>query len=726
MNKYLALKPLLLDIQTAINDKDAIQLLLKHSKEMLKADGIGIFILKSNNEFALYDHINLVQNNEQEISFSIEKGIIGLASKSAGAFHMISPQNSPNFMSFPNVKELAYNSVLAIPINNKNKIIGVCAAYKILDEKFSNDDELNFITLVAQATLSCWHIAMDIDNLIATRRDLIKGKSICDGQAFGEIKVIENNFDLNYVKTKHTIKIDQEISNLYKAIFETKQQIDKEKLNINKKYHSISQIYDFYILCLNDDIFINDIINQINKGNIPENAIKLIINNAIKGLKNSNDEYLLQRQEDLKNLAFKIISNLQNNTTKITYPENCILVGNKLSVNEVLKVPKNKLRGLVSFDDSELSHFAIVAQNLDIPVIITNHKYNLCLLNKRQAILDGNQGKLFLNPSKKLLNFYKKEEVNNAEAILYNYPNQVQTRDNKLIEFSLDTNVLKKENNGDFNLGLLRSEVIFMQENYAPSIDEQVKIYSKVLQKFKDKSVTIRTLDIGGDKKTSYIKIPKADFISQRGIQVSLQNLDIFKIQIKALLLSNTDNNLKILVPMISTIEEVIQVKQIIYEIFYSLKIKNNIFYPKIGVMIEVPSCIFILKDMAKYIDFISIGSNDLIQYLSATDRNMDNEYRIFHPAFLQSLKLIKHESEQLSLPVSVCGNMTNDFHGLVILLGLGYNNLVMPIQSTKKIYDFIEKVDTKIAKQIVNKISSLASKQEIFMVINDYVKKVQ
>ncbi len=472
-----------------------------------------------------------------------------------------------------------------------------------------------------------------------------------------------------------------------------------------------SQIFDAHIYMLNDPVLDETIKDLIKDKCINvEAAIQMAVDDLSKKFINLNNDYFKERLKDIQDVANHILRAItgQMNTLH-DLPQNGIVVAEDLTPSETALLDKERLSGFVLTQGGLTAHTAIIAKSLMISAVI-NVDDNILDKVKHgdTVILDAVSGKVFLDPDKSLLEKYKRkiEIYNKKEEKLFGLRDEESvTRDGYKIELAANINTLDEiksvqQVNGD-GVGLLRTEFLFVKEQDLLDEERQFKMYKSVVDSMEGKSVVIRVLDIGGDKDLAYFNVPHEinPFLGWRGIRISLERRDIFKIQIKALLRASNFGDIKILLPFVSSIEEIREATGIIIEVKNELE-KENVAYNQdieIGMMIEIPSTAVMADIFVKEVDFFSIGTNDLIQYTLAVDRNnskIANLYTAFHPAVLRLIKRVTAAANSEGIWVSICGEAAANKLLLPIFVAMGITELSMSsgyILETKKI---IRKLD--------------------------------
>ena len=393
----------------------------------------------------------------------------------------------------------------------------------------------------------------------------------------------------------------------------------------------------------------------------------------------------------------------------------------------LVEVPTEKLKGLISAKGSGNSHVAILARTMGVPTVMGAVDLPFNQLDGKQIIVDGYRGEAISNPSEQLLTRYE-NTIKEQDQLVVGLENlkdlPCETADNHRVHLWVNTglmsDVMHSLDQGAEGIGLFRTEVPFLLSERFPSEQEQTKIYREQLEAFAPKLVTMRTLDVGGDKDLPYFPIDEENpFLGWRGIRVTLDHPEIFMAQVRAMLRASIDlENLQIMLPMISNVNEVNSATQLIKRAHRELLQENlDVKYPPIGVLIELPAAVYQTRTLAKLVDFISVGSNDLTQYLLAVDRNnprVANLYSAFHPAVLNALYQVVLQAQEQKKPVSICGEMAGDPGAAVLLLAMGFDTLSMNASALLKVKSVIRSVSLDAAKDLLDQVMQMEDAQTI------------
>ena len=482
------------------------------------------------------------------------------------------------------------------------------------------------------------------------------------------------------------------------------------------------QLFDVYLHMLDDDALGKEVLERIQTGHWAQGALAEVALEHIRSFEMMPDDYLRERAVDIKDLCSRVLFYLQQGEQVHTeYSENTILVGEEVTPAMLADVPEHKLKGIVSLKGSGNSHVAILARTMGIPTVMGVVDLPINQLDGREVILDGYKGELIGNPSETVRQRYENTIREQAELIagleeLKDLPciTADKHRVHLWVNTGLISDVAHSLDQGAEGVGLYRTEVPFLLSERFPSEHEQAEIYREQLEAFAPMPVTMRTLDIGGDKALSYFPIEEENpFLGWRGIRVTLDHPEIFTAQIRAMMRASEGlENLQIMLPMISNINEVNSAIQLIKRAYRELIQEGlSIQYPPVGVMIELPAAVYQTKALASLVDFVSIGSNDLTQYLLAVDRNnprVASLYSAFHPAVLSALVHVVREAKAAGKPVSICGEMAGDPGAAVLLMAMGFDILSMNAASLLKVKSVIRSISRGAAQELLEQVMQM------------------
>ena len=645
----------------------------------------------------------------KKIHISFNEGLVGLVKRSAEPLNLAEASKHPNFKYFSQLGEKIYHSFLGTPIIYRRQVLGVLVVQQKQPRQFNEIEESFLVTLAAQLAVIIAHAQSQGQWRLEKGQNEIRGIAASSGVAIGEFRWDDTLVDLSEVYPASTLDIEHEQEVLLLAIEEALSDFRRMRKKFDGEINKDAlAIFDLFTHLLNDPMLRKDLKSQVQKGDRADWALRQVVENYSNRFAKMSDVYMRERAQDVKELGQRLLFFLQN--TERCQPEfekPVILVVRELTATLLASVPRKKLLAVVALEGAANSHAAILSRALGIPTVM-GVTLNLKEINGKKGIVDGYSGKLFISPNEQLLREYG--ELVDEEGELATLVNQkalepAQTKDNVRIEIMLNAGLSADANiainQGVDGVGLYRTEISFLLHHRFPSEEEQVLQYKSVLNTYPDKRVVMRTLDIGGDKALPYLPIEEDNpFLGWRGIRFTLDHPDIFLMQIRAMMKASVDHqNLSILLPMVSGTQELDSALELIDRAHLELaKQDSRIVMPAIGVMIEVPSMIYLLPLIAEKVDFVSIGTNDLTQYLLAVDRNnarVADVYESMHPSVVMALEHIHQTCEQLKLPVCICGELAGDPIGALLMVGLGYRSLSMNTSNVAKIKYLLRHTDS-------------------------------
>ncbi|QXC57004.1 phosphoenolpyruvate--protein phosphotransferase [Vibrio mimicus] len=673
-----------------------------------------------------------------KIHIDFDEGLVGLVKRSAEPINLAEASKHPSFKYFKQLGEEVYHSFLGTPIIHRKQVLGVLVVQQKSPRLFSEMEVSFLVTLAAQLAVLVAHAQTQGHWRLSKKQQAITGVAASSGVAIGEFWWDDTQPDLSEVLPASTLDIDLEQERIAlaveSALADFRRMRKKLDGDINKEALAI---FDLFTHLLNDPMLRNDLKAQIQKGDRADWALRQVVESYSNRFARMSDVYLRERAQDVRELGQRLLFFLLNTESaqpKIDKP--VILVVRELTASILAALPKDKLLAVVSLEGAANSHAAILSRALGIPAVM-GVSLNLRDLNGKKGIVDGYSGKLFISPSKTILNEYR--ALANEERELSRMVNDAIrepafTLDGARVELllnaglSADTSIAV--NQGVDGVGLYRTEISFLLQHRFPSEEEQTQQYRHVLNTYPHQRVVMRTLDIGGDKPLPYLPIEEDNpFLGWRGIRFTLDHPDIFIIQLRAMLKASAESgNLSILLPMISGAKELDDALKFIYQAYQEVSlIDPRIVMPQIGIMIEVPSMLYLLPLIADKIDFVSVGTNDLTQYLLAVDRNnarVADVYESMHPAVVMALKQIQVTCETHQIPVCVCGELAGDPIGALLLIGLGYTTLSMNTSNVAKVKYLVRHSELAELKQLADRTLTQPYGRDIYDMMLAYIEK--
>ena len=565
---------------------------------------------------------------------------------------------------------------------------------------------------------------------------MIKGKGISKGIGFGNVVVLKNQ----EIKIQETTveNTEDELERFKKAL----QEITTETAEIvNNSSGTEKEIMTAYLMIMQDPSLITETEDLIkNSKYSAEYATEVGLNSVIQIFENMNDEYMAGRARDIVDIKNRLIAKLlkEERVDLSNLKPNTIIVAKELTTSDTAKLNFKNVSGIITEIGGTNSHTSIMARTHSLPAITKVENATEILKNNDYIAIDGESGEIYINPTEeeknKLLEIQKtiSEEKNELEK----YKNmESKTKDGYKVELVSNIGTPKDvelviENTSE-GIGLLRSEFLYMDSESMPTEEEQFNAYKEVAEKMEGKPVIIRTLDVGGDKEIKYLNMEKEanPFLGYRAIRLCLDNVDLFKTQLRALLRASAFGNIAIMFPMISSIEELKKAKEIVEECKKELDEKNIAYKKdiKTGIMIEIPSAAIIADKLAKECDFFSIGTNDLIQYTVAVERGnekISKLYTKYHPAVIKLVKLAIDGAHKAGIFCGMCGEAASDKLLIPLLIGLGLDEFSMNSNKILQSRKTISKLNKKECEELASQILEMASATEVEEKLKEFIEK--
>ena len=555
---------------------------------------------------------------------------------------------------------------------------------------------------------------------------MLKGKGVSEGIGLGKVVILRNE-EIKPEKVQiENVILEKE--KFYKAISKVQNEIEELIKKISGTEKDIMQAY---LMILQDPTLIQETIEIIEKEKCnAAYATEIGFNTIIQTFEEMDDPYMAARSADIadmkKKVLYKILNKEEINLSQL--PSNTILITSELTTSDTAKLNLNNIAGIITEVGGVNSHMAIMARTHEIPAVVGVKQIIKQIKDGDLIAINGETGEIFINPSKEEWTRFEeiRENSKKEKEKLETYKKEISaTKDGHHVELlaniggSQDIELIMK--NTAEGVGLFRSEFLYMNSEDFPTEKEQFEAYKKVAEKLQNKRIVIRTLDIGGDKNLKYMKLPKEDnpFLGYRAIRIFLDNISLFKVQLRAILRASAYGNLAIMIPMISSIEELRESKKVIQEVKDELRTKQIPFNEniEIGIMIEIPSAALMAEELAKECDFFSIGTNDLIQYTVAVERGnekVSSLYTHFHPAVIRLIKSTIDGVHKNNILCGMCGEAAGDPMFIPLLIGLGLDEFSMNANKILQARKLIRELNFQDCKQIAQEILKLNYTEEI------------
>jgi phosphotransferase system enzyme I (PtsP) len=687
----------------------------------MRSDVCSIYLLESDAEtLVLKATRGLSRASVNRISMKINEGLCGLTLESRAMVMTDNAPNHPRYKYFKEAREEKFLSFLGLPLFEHKVPIGVIVIQTRSARSFAKD-EISALRTITFQIGSIIHNARLLDSIQhkeqerawfemelakirsiseeeettsrqkggkrSTSSKTLCGTAVSNGFSHGKVYIL-NRFSDKVIKLAKVGSKSAEMKKFSFALEKAKiQTIYMEKRVSETLTEDDAAIFHSHLMILEDRGFSSKVTDLIAEGMGATRAVHDVVQHYIQAFSAMADPYLRERSADMKDIGRRIMDVIEkNDSSVVTLKEKRVIVAEEIFPSDLAMLDHDKILGIVTEKGNAYSHAAIMAKSLGIPAVLGIEGVMQAVDVKDEIIVDGNSGYIFLNPDSVVIKEYARLEKDHAGRMkelegLRNLP--AITSDGVAIVLSANIGLISDVRvanlHGAEGVGLYRTEFPYMARSAFPNRGEQAAIYRKILEGFPGQTVNIRTLDIGGDKGLPYFSFPHEDnpFLGWRSIRVSLERQDIFKEQLAGILLASKAGNPTIMFPLVSSPDEIRQIKEIMTEVKNELQSDGHDVrgYIPLGIMIEIPAAVQIVESLVREVDYVSIGTNDLIQYTLAADRNnarVRQYYDQHHPAVLHSIKRVADAANRAGKKVSVCGEMAADPLSALLLAGMG------------------------------------------------------
>lgn len=733
--------------------KDTLNRLVAIVAERMDTEVCSLYIYEAKkNRLTLRATMGLDEESVGKVSMGIGEGLTGLVMEKMSPVMVVDAQAHPRYKYFPETGEERFHSFLGVPLFEKRQPLGVLVVQTSRRREFSRDEIrlLKAISAQVSGIIIQARLADSLQNKERERKDYQKrlgdalkkirsyeggrregaargaaqkwrgrltGLSVAPGFGRGSAFILKPRVDLRSVKKERARNPKREIERFRAAVERGIEQIQTIKQRMSSLISKEEgAVFDAHRLILGDPKVIEQIENRIkNDKVVAEYAVSSVFEEHLNSFNRIEDEYLRERAADVKDVAQRLLENLSGlNEEKLVLPPNSILVAEDLLPADLSLIEGDHFKGIVLATGGVTSHASILAKSFEIPSVVAVEGLLENVREGDSLIVDGNSGVVYINPSHEVVREYDRLEreylaLNKELGELRDMP--AETRDGHRVLLYANVGMLSDiafaQLHGAQGIGLYRTEIQFLAHRDFPSEEEQFTIYRRVVEGFGGKPVTIRTLDIGADKYPAYVRRGTHEqnpFLGWRSIRVSLEMPEIFKTQLRAILRAGAYGLVRLLIPMVTSLEEILRVKEILAEVRDELERDGAPFdrQMELGIMVEVPAVVHQVARIVREVDFLSIGTNDLIQYILAVDRGnhkVASLYEPLHPAVISALMEVIEGARRQGKRVGMCGEMAGDPLCTILLLGMGLQEFSMGSLFTPVVKKIIRSVTYREAK---------------------------
>ncbi len=703
----------------------ALNVIVHRVQRAVNTDVCSVYLTDfETREHVLQATVGLAPEAAGKARIPLYRGLVGLVCERAEPINVENASTHPRYLAVSGIDEARYHGFLGVPIIQNRQVLGVLVVQQGAPRRYDDSEVAFLFTLAAQLAGAITHAKASGELAGYQAQEgapisFLKGRPGASGVAFGTVVVSYQPADLDVIPDRVAENRAQEEDSFRAAVAAVADDLKALKAHVGDSLPREDRaLFDAWILMLGSDSLVNRSIERIRAGQWAAGALRQTVHEHARMFDDMDDVYMRERASDIRDLGRRILAYLQCDTVRTpNYPENTILLGEEVSAMQLAEIPRERLAGVVSATGSSSSHIAILARAMNIPTVMGVADLPVARMEGREVILDGYRGRVYVSPPPSVQAEYARlaEEERELSAELERLQSlPAETTDGIAIPLYLNTGLVSEMSDlgleAAAGVGLYRTELPFMVRDRFPSEAEQISNYRRIIHAFAPRPVTLRTLDIGGDKPLPYFPVEESNpFLGWRGIRISLDHPEIFLTQIRAMLRAAIGyENLRIMLPMISGVEEVDDALLLIQRAYEELKEEGYaVTPPKVGLMIEVPSAIYQVEALARRVDFLSIGSNDLTQYLLAVDRSnprVGDLYDDMHPAILRALIQVVEGAKVYRRDVGVCGELAGDPAATILLLGMGVDNLSMSAGSLLRVKSVLRRISRSRARQLLQK----------------------
>ncbi len=733
----------------------------------MKTDVCSIYLLEKDGETLMLKATKgLSKNSVDRVSMKVHEGLSGMVIETRGMVMTDNAPAHPRYKYFKESKEEKFLSFLGLPLFEHKAPLGVIVIQTREARRFS-DDEISALRTITFQIGSIVHNARLLDSIQHKEQErawfeqelakvtgadnggavtkkagkrggesvMLAGVAVSAGFSRGKVYIL-NRFSDKVIKLAKVGTKAEELKKFTIALEKTKiQTIYMEKRVSETLSEDDAAIFHTHLMILEDRGFSSKITDLIEQGNGATRAVHEVVQHYVQAFSAMADPYLRERSADMEDIGRRIIDVMEgNDSSSIKLKEKRVIVADEIFPSDLAMLDHDKILGVVTEKGNVYSHAAIMAKSLGIPAVLGIAGLTNAANVRDEIIVDGTSGHIYLNPGNDIKKEYGRLEQDHAGRMkelegLRDLP--AVTSDGFPIvlnaNIGLISDVRVANLHGAEGVGLYRTEFPYMARSAFPTRGEQAAIYSKILDGFPGQTVNIRTLDIGGDKGLPYFTYPPEDnpFLGWRSIRVSLERQDIFREQLAGILLAKGAGTATIMFPLISSLDEISQIKQIIASVRDELTTEGHTIPAQLslGIMIEIPAAVQIVEFLVREVDYVSIGTNDLIQYTLAADRNnpqVRKYYDPHHPAVLHSIKRVADAAAKVGKKASVCGEMAADPINALLLIGMGIREFSLSAPSIPVVKQVIRAHSLKECRKLARDILACRSSTDIRRKLSD------
>jgi phosphotransferase system enzyme I (PtsP) len=757
--------------------QETLQRIVEVVAERMGTEVCSLYILDPRvQRLTLWATQGLDRSTIGKVTMSVEEGLTGMAIEKLEPVMAVDAITHPRYKYFPETGEEKYHSFVGVPVIERGTPIGVLVVQTLRRRKFTRH-ELRLLKAIATQVggiIAQARLLEDLKSKEKERREYrrrmvaaikrlqayetsthkpeaaargrgrsarLQGLPAAPGFGRGRAHLLQPPVSFALVEDTPAADGDEERRRVRRALAESVTELESLKARLSTRMPEFDvKIIDAHRMMLEDKALLAKIDAAIAGGLAAEAALKRVVNEYLGQFSRMSDGYLRDRAMDLKDVGLRVLRNLLGvEEPERPLAEDSVLVAEELTLSDLSLIEHDRLRGIVLATGGVTSHASILAKSFEIPTVVGVDGLTETVHEHDVLIVDGNSGVTYVNPPVDVTREYDRLD-REYRAFNRGLESECQlpaeTTDGRRVSvyanIGLIADLMFAHRHGAEGVGLYRTEFPFLTYREFPDEEEQYQLYSRVVRGMEGRPVTIRTLDVGADKYPGYMRLPREDnpFLGWRSIRISLEMPEFFKVQLRAILRAATAGRVRLLFPMISSVEEIRRVKELLEETKEDLRKEGQDFDPAvpIGMMVEVPSAVALATQLIREVDFFSIGTNDLIQYLLAVDRNNNKVaplYEPLHPAVLLAVHQAVQAAKGAGKWVGMCGEMAADPMCTLVLLGLGLDDLSMGPFFIPVIKRMIRSIPYGVARTIARDVTQMATVKEVKGYLFDGMKSL-
>ncbi len=729
------LRRIVQEVNHARNLSQALEIIVTRVRKAMATDVCSVYLADAERGgYLLMATVGLNPDAVGRVCLPFGEGIVGEVAECAEPVNLEDAPSHPRFRFIEEADETPYHAFLGVPVIHHRKVLGVLVVQQRARRRFGEDETAFLLTIAAQLAGAIIHaravggLSEAAPRRAAERRGL-EGLAGAPGVGIGTAMVLYPQADLDAVPDRRVEDVEAEVAVFLEAAALARADVKGMHARLSSILDSEDRaLFEAYLQMLEGSSLIDQVVARIRKGSWASGALRDTVAEHVAVFEAMDDPYMRQRAEDVRDIGQRILKCLQKERLRPPdYPDRVVLVGEEITATMLAEAPAEKLAAVVSARGSSSSHLAILARALGVPAVVGVTELPVGRIEGSELIVDGYSGRVYIDPDRAVRDQYAQLAREDAELArelggLRDLP--AVTPDGHRLPLHANTGLIADLTPslqcGAEGVGLYRTEFPFMVRERFPGEEEQRRIYRQVVESFAPRPVVLRTLDVGGDKALPYFPIEEENpFLGWRGIRITLDHPELFLMQVRAMLRAGEGfDNLHLLLPMISNLEELDEALALVERARRELEEEGHALpAPRLGVMVEVPSLLYQIEAVAARVDFLSIGTNDLTQYLLAVDRNntaVARLYDSFHPAVVRAIEQVVRGAGRHQKPVSLCGEMAGNPLATPLLLGLGVGSLSMSASALARVKWVVRSIGMGRARAVARHVLSLESAAEI------------